>query len=275
MVSIAWATDKGTQRKTNQDACCIEVANSQFGEVAMAVMCDGVGGLSLGELASSSVVRRFASWFHEELPGLIPTMTEGFDLYAVRDSWQLLIARVNDDLRAEAKSRDTLLGTTLTSLIACDGMFLVAHVGDCRAYRVEENRCVRLTRDQTLLTKLLAEGRVDHAEACTHPARHVILQAVGVTEQLEPAYTRGSYSDDDLFVLASDGAYGDMDNDDLRKAFASVDRTDETGLRTACKVLIARRMRDGATDNLSVACMCPRVRTSEEHDTVVVDGSPW
>lgn len=270
MVSIAWATDKGTQRKTNQDACCVQVAETAMGEVSMAVMCDGVGGLSHGELASSSVVRRFVSWFKAELPRLVSAMGGGFDPAMVRAAWTDLIWEANEELRVKAQSDGVMMGTTLTGLIACEGAYLVAHVGDCRLYRVGRTGGTCLTEDQTLVARLMQEGVIGPEEAATHPGRNVILQAVGATERLAPVFSEGAYAEDDLFVLCSDGAYGDMDGEDMRRVFREVDRADELELQKVCYTLLGNRMSEGATDNLSVACVCPNVGVHASGNTIVV-----
>ena len=270
MVSVAWATDKGTQRETNQDACCVQVAETAMGEVSMAVMCDGVGGLSNGERASSSVVRRFASWFRTDLPGLLPGMQGRFEPTAIRASWGDLIAAANEELRVSAQRDGAMMGTTLTGVIACAGTYLVAHVGDCRLYRVGRTGGSCLTKDQTLVARLLEEGVIEPEEAATHPGRNVILQAVGVTERVVPAFVEGAYAEDDLFVLCSDGAYGEMDGEDMRRVFGAVDRADERELQRVCYALLGDRMNEGTTDNLSVACVCPNVGLRASGDTVVV-----
>lgn len=270
MVSVAWATDKGIQRETNQDACCVQVAETAMGEVSMAVMCDGVGGLYRGEVASSSVVRRFASWFRTDFPRLVRGMVDGFDPAMVRESWTSLIAVANDELRVAARSEGTMMGTTLTGLIACEGTYLVAHVGDCRLYRIGRADGTCLTKDQTLVARLLEEGAIEPKDVATHPGRNVILQAVGVTERLAPVFSEGSYAEGDLFVLASDGAYGDMSGEDMRRVFDKVDRADERELQKVCYALLGARMSEGATDNLSVACVCPNVGVRASGNTIVV-----
>ena len=270
IVSVAWATDKGTQRETNQDACCVQVAETTMGEVSMAIMCDGVGGLSYGEFASSSVVRRFVSWFRADLPELVSSMGGGFDSETIRASWTELIAAANEELRVAASRDGAMMGTTLTGLIACEGTYLVAHVGDCRLYRVGRHDGVCLTKDQTLVARLLEEGAIGPEDVATHPGRHVILQAVGATERLEPVFSEGAYIEDDLFVLCSDGAYGDMDGEDMRRVFDEVDRSDEQGLQRVCYTLLGNRMNEGTTDNLSVACICPNVSLRPSGSTIVV-----
>ena len=61
-------TDIGISKTTNQDSLIIKHGKSDRGEILMAIICDGMGGLAKGELASAAVIREFAKWFEEELP---------------------------------------------------------------------------------------------------------------------------------------------------------------------------------------------------------------
>ena len=74
MAYLAARTNAGTRKRENEDACCIEVGYGPFGEVLMAIVCDGVGGLSRGNVASSTVINRFVTWFEQELPALVETL---------------------------------------------------------------------------------------------------------------------------------------------------------------------------------------------------------
>ena len=102
MALVAARTDRGTRKPTNEDACCVEVAKTRFGDAVMAIVCDGVGGLVRGEVASSTVVARFASWFEGELPVLLDGMAEvdAFPFAAVRVVWGVLLSSVNEQIRA-------------------------------------------------------------------------------------------------------------------------------------------------------------------------------
>ena len=59
-------TDVGIKKETNQDSLFIKVANTEYGEICFAVLCDGMGGLAKGELASATVLKQFGSWFEKE-----------------------------------------------------------------------------------------------------------------------------------------------------------------------------------------------------------------
>lgn len=78
-------TDIGISKNTNQDSVLIKHASYDGGEVLLAVICDGMGGLARGELASATVIRAFAKWFDEELPYEL----ENVDLKVI--GWKVVI----------------------------------------------------------------------------------------------------------------------------------------------------------------------------------------
>ena len=75
---IAAHSDVGIKKNTNQDSLLIKVAQTNLGRVCLCVVCDGMGGLAKGELASATVVRVFEKWFEERLPYLI---AQGFQVF--------------------------------------------------------------------------------------------------------------------------------------------------------------------------------------------------
>ena len=91
----AAVTDVGNTKKTNQDSVCLKVANSKsHGQIAMAVICDGMGGLELGEVASATVIQHFADWFSYKLPKKL----EAFSFERIKDDWNELILSCNKKL---------------------------------------------------------------------------------------------------------------------------------------------------------------------------------
>ncbi len=236
----------------NEDACLLEVARTPLGEVALAVMCDGVGGYASGEVASSTVAHQFLMWFENELPLLVKGMSDrgAFDFDAVQVIWESMLQEANGVIRSYGASKGHRLGTTFTGLIACGGAYLVGHVGDCRALLLGKDYVRQITEDQTLANKQLAAGEpVDAA------ANHVILQAVGTQRLLKPAFYRGTYNEGDLFVLCCDGVWKRPGNDGIASMFADADRTSETSLTEACQAIIEHALRLGEVDNLTVACL--------------------
>ena len=68
---VAADTDVGTVKTTNQDSVCVKIAETPYGQTALAMICDGMGGLEKGELASATVINEFGNWFVNELPSYI------------------------------------------------------------------------------------------------------------------------------------------------------------------------------------------------------------
>ena len=255
MAYLAASTSAGTRRPVNEDACCVKVAQTSLGEVLLAVVCDGVGGLSRGDTASSTVIARMNQWFEQELPALLtsPSGEAHFDAASLRASWAALLQQQNDLIRAHGTQAGSLLGTTFTALIACGGQWLAGHVGDCRAFQINAEHFVQLTEDQTLVARQLAEGKITAEEAVRRP-KNVILQAVGTERQLKPVFYEGTFGPNDLFVICCDGAYHRAGNEGIQRIFQGCVATDEASLQQACDELLRYDMDHGEKDNLTVVC---------------------
>ena len=257
MAYVAAATDAGTRKQVNEDSCCIKVAQTSLGEVVMALVCDGVGGLSAGNLASATVVNRFSQWFDGELPMLMEGMVNAgaFDFQTVKAVWSALLQAQNDLIFTHGTVVGQRLGTTFTAIICCGGRYLIGHVGDCRAYRIGKDSFEQITEDQTKVARMLANGEITAEEAKSMP-RNVILQSVGTQRVLAPVFYEGECSDDDLLVICCDGAYHRVENEGIRRMFQKADFMDEASLDATCREIIQLDLSLGEKDNLTVACFC-------------------
>ncbi|MBR3316861.1 MAG: serine/threonine-protein phosphatase [Atopobiaceae bacterium] len=257
MAYVAACTDKGSKRRTNQDACCIQVANTAFGEVLMAVVCDGVGGLQAGELASATVAYRFAQWFTDELPTLLQNMdvTRPLNFDMVETVWGVLLNNLNEVIQNYGREHHGKLGTTFTGMLVSEGRYIVGHVGDCRLYQIAPRGVRQVTVDQTLLNKMLASGELKPEEAKNFKQGHVILQSVGTEGLLRPVFYRGTCTPNDLFVLACDGAYRKAEDVGVASFFQGVNHHDEDALNRACREMLQYDLAHGETDNLTVVCV--------------------
>lgn len=256
MAYIAVRTDKGARKPTNEDACCIEVANTCFGEVVMAIVCDGVGGLVRGELASSTIIERFVTWFEDELPMLMDGMidTGYFQFSTVRAVWGALLASLNELIQAYGTSVGGKLGSTFTGIIACQDRYLVAHVGDCRLYQVSLRQFRQVTEDQTLLAKKLSSGEIAPEDAASFSQKNVILQSVGTERVLRPTFYEGSFEPEDIFVILCDGAYRLIGGEGVRRNYQGLDYQNERALNDACERIISENLNAGEVDNITVVC---------------------
>lgn len=194
-------TDVGIKKSTNQDSVYVEVANTNNGEVLLAVICDGMGGLKKGEVASAMLIRAFSRWFHHEFPRLLYS---DFDPNQLRDSWIKLICEQNARISQYGADNYVSLGTTVVALLLIDNIYYVINVGDSRAYMLK-NDVAQLTVDQTVIQREMDLGRMTYEEAMRSPDRNVLLQCVGASLDIQPDFFVGEYEPDSIFMLCSDG----------------------------------------------------------------------
>ena len=194
-------SDKGNVRKTNQDSLCIKVASTNKGNIAMGVVCDVIGGLTKGELASATVIKAFANWFDN----VLPTMMGNLTINSVRESWTDLIKKQNDILINYGSSRGINLGTTITALLIVDDDFwVIAHVGDSRAYKIKDN-IEMLTEDQTVVQLEVRRGKISPEEAEFDSRNNVLLQCCGCFDDVTPIFSYGNVDKNCIYMLCSDG----------------------------------------------------------------------
>jgi len=246
---------RGPVRPHNEDGCCYLEALTSIGSLAMAVVCDGVGGLSRGELASTTVINRFVQWFECELRNLLTKQSPQRLLDAVERIWPRMLDAANRDLLAYGRAHNSLLATTFTGIMMHDDEYVVCHVGDCRLYRLRNGVVQQQTHDHTLVARELALGHLTPAEARRHPRSNVIYQAIGASESLAPEIVHGRCCQDDVLLLLTDGAYHKASEETLGMLFRGAEQMTCEGLRQACRDLLAHDLEAGETDNLSVVAM--------------------
>ena len=175
--NVALHTDVGIRKETNQDSLCVRQAETDKGLILFAVLCDGMGGLAKGEVASATVITAFARWFEEELPRQLAKSTY---LEDVRYRWERLIKELNQNIADYGRANHIQLGSTITALIIFeDGRYLIGHVGDTRAYKITNTAMEILTQDQTVVAREIRMGRLTPEQAERDPRRNVLLQCIG------------------------------------------------------------------------------------------------
>ena len=194
-------TDIGIRKKTNQDSMMIIKAESSGHKILFASVCDGMGGLAKGELASATMVRSLSAWFTERFPVML---AKGFSPDDVWDEWEQLVEFSNRALSNYAADNRTSLGTTCTALLLLDNLFYLMNVGDSRIYRISDN-IYQLTKDQTVVQREIDAGRMTYEQALADPNRSVLLQCIGATADVHPDYMSGVANPGDVFMLCCDG----------------------------------------------------------------------
>lgn len=246
---VAAYTDTGVQKETNQDSICVRrTAVTGIGETVLAVVCDGMGGLKKGEVASAAAVNAFGTWFDTNLPGL-PALC-GTDFSQVRRQWITLIEELHHDLLRYSAETRTQLGTTVAAFFTYGDRYLTMNIGDSRIYeRKKEIR--QMTQDQSLVAREIAAGRITEAESRHHPQRNILLQCLGAGEQITPVFTEGRVQNDALYLLCSDGLCHELSPAELEEHFQAVYLNSKESMTNALYEATEVCKHRGETDNIT------------------------
>ena len=238
-------TDIGIQRETNQDSVLIKRADTKFGEILLAVVCDGMGGLEKGEVASAAVVNAFSEWFDHELPGEISNMDFGI----VGNKWELMLRDLNARIREYGKKAEVTMGTTVTGVLMFGDRYLLIHVGDTRLYSIS-SEIRQLTEDQTVSARAVRRGEMTPEQAKTDRGSHMLLQCVGASKTVEPQILSGRLRTGN-YMLCSDGFRHKVTEDELKKFLAPENTPDRRAMRDRIRRVIDLVKGREEKDNIS------------------------
>ena len=194
-------TDIGIRKKTNQDSALIMEAETDVGNVLLTVICDGMGGLAKGEVASSEVIREFSQWFEQQLPCILAIENPTDRIFS---SWEKIALACNEKIFAYGKRHGVSMGTTLVAMLFIGEKYYIINIGDSRAYCLSD-RLYLLTKDQTFVQREMDMGRMTYEEAMNSPQRNVLLQCIGASNYIEPDFFTGEVAANQVYMLCSDG----------------------------------------------------------------------
>lgn len=241
-------SDKGIVKKVNQDSAMVKKAVAGKNEILFAVVCDGMGGLCNGEVASAEVVEAMQDWFMEDLPELV---RDGLTTGGLRSSLNRRIVAEDEKITAFSRAIGDC-GTTLTGLFLCAGRYLCVNVGDSRIYRIRDGVAVLLTHDQTVVQQMIDNGEITQEQALSHRMKNVLLQCVGVEGDVVPDYTAGRYEKDDVFILCSDGFRHKITGEEMAGFFPISEMRNEKKMKRAAVRAVETVIGRGERDNITV-----------------------
>jgi PPM family protein phosphatase len=213
------------------------------------VVCDGMGGAAAGEVASGMAIESLALTMLDEHMVDAP---EG----VVDDERQHLGRKLRGAARdANARifreARENLarsgMGTTMTAVHLWRDSALIAQVGDSRAYVWRQGAFTQVTRDQSLVNQLLETGQITAEQAKFFEHSNVILQALGVQEEVEVQLSKVELRRGDRIMMCSDGLVGVVSDEEISAVVGSIDDPAE-----ASRILIEMANGAGGPDNITV-----------------------
>jgi serine/threonine protein phosphatase PrpC len=258
--NIKWefglSTHEGLVKAVNEDQIFLRLGTvPNKGEVALALIADGMGGTNRGDQASEYVKGEVKAWWNQQIYGVFQSRNP---LRQMSLELMQLFGRLNDNLVELGDSQRIKLGTTLTLLVLYQGKYLITHIGDSRVYHCTYNRAIsiweiaHLTQDHTWVAEQVKNKKISSEEARNHSKRHVLVQCIGVTRELTPFQTDGIYSSLDLFLLSSDGFYSMFSKKEINELINVLLITQNYKLQEVSEKLVKMALQRGATDNVSV-----------------------
>ncbi len=252
-------TDAGKKRPVNQDSSLVKVANSSMlGRISFVAVCDGMGGLSRGEVASCKVIRSMENWFHEELT-MMQDLDEDRIWKTVEASWNRLLAKVNAEIRRYGKHRGINLGTTLTALLQIGKRYMLLNVGDSRIYLADKKGISQITHDQSLVQDKIDKGILSKNDAVNDSERSVLLQCIGTSGTPKAQFVRGEFKSNTTVVACTDGFWRTMDKKEIFEALCPQMCVTSDDMLEQCKELAMTARDRREHDNITVAALCMEI----------------
>jgi len=245
---IAYNTDTGNRKNINQDSLLIKRAVFRGEQIILAVICDGMGGLKKGELASATVVRGLSCWFEEELPKIL--LSDDVD-NEIKSSWELFLEQVNQKIKDYGKQFSNGMGTTVTAILFLNEKYYIIHVGDCRVYELT-NHIVQLTKDQTLAAREAEKGNLTEEQIENDSRGNVLLQCIGASMQITPEFKMGEVAKNAVYLLCSDGFRHKINSQGIYQYFNPDGMVEQVVMKDQCQKLTKLVMALGEHDNISV-----------------------
>ena len=239
-------TDIGISRGTNEDSVLLKHAICDGKEVLLAVVCDGMGGLSHGELASATVVRAFSRWFHDELLH----EPEKADLDEVGIKWGLLLKDVNTKILEYSRRIGSPMGTTFTGMLFLDDQYVFVHIGDGRIYHIGTS-VRQLTTDHTVAQMEVSRGTMTPEEAEHDQKRNKLTRCIGITAIVEPQITRG-FSEKGTYVLCTDGFRHNLQQKEMAENLSFEHFRNKDAMHRSARAMIDLVIQRKERDNISV-----------------------
>ena len=210
----AWGgTDLGRKRKKNEDSSLIDPVNGLF------IVADGMGGGEQGGEASRMAVESIRSTLFNSM-GTLHTFADEPTRNNYKEVQELVhkaVLGAHSNIRGKARSlpKGKYMGTTVTCLIICGRIGVVAHVGDSRLYRIRDNQVRQLTRDHSLVAERVRRGELTPEQARVAPGKNVLLQALGVSPKIELDIGFLTLQPGDQFLICSDGLHNYLVEDEI------------------------------------------------------------
>ena len=256
-LDVGSATSAGRVRKRNEDSFLVQhlVWSTLDGlhEIALLAIADGMGGHEAGHEAGVLVIHTVANVLTPllagaqsgELIGITPDLLKGEVEGALKEANKKVYQR------GQSNAANKGMGAAVVLALVWDGHVLIGHAGDCRAYHLRGGKLAQLTKDHTLVARMVELGQLTPKEADSHPRKNELTQAVGYHPDLKPDLRHLELAQGDWLLLACDGLHADLTERALQEEMLRP--LPSAGAR-ACR-LVDLANEKGGSDNCTVIAL--------------------
>lgn len=244
-----YSTHVGRVREANEDSYLVQAVvshtQSQSGQMGIFIVADGMGGVQAGEQASALAVKQTAKVITEQLNHWNIDQADIDLAVLLRDAIKSANLLIHETARQQVALAG--MGTTITAAVVRENFVHIGHVGDSRAYLVNQQAIEKITRDHSLVGRLLEIGQITPEEAAVYPQRNLIYRSLGTYPEVEVDFYQRPLRPGDSILLCSDGLTNHLEDREIAEIVrAHVDP------QIACQELINLTNARGGEDNITV-----------------------
>ena len=244
MILAAGLSDIGCKRTANEDRILVD--RDQF----LFAVADGMGGERCGGRAAELAMRALDEYFRSSIRELDPAYASDQNgaLQATQERMATAIRLANDRILQESETVTECsgMGCTISALAINGDIATVGSVGDSRVYLFRGDQLIQVTRDDSVLAKLLAAGAIIQEQTRSHPMRNVLTQSLGTKESVEIQIIEFALASRDRLLISSDGLHGVVTDTVICEILASTDEP-----QIAVRDCVAAARQRGGPDNIS------------------------
>lgn len=237
----AGLTNTGMIRDHNEDAYKLPL-DADAGTLAskghLYVLADGMGGHQKGEIASAVTIETVNKEYYASLMSL----EGGNSADSIIEALSNAIGKANSQVLNATEGG----GTTVVAAVLYEDILVTMNVGDSRAYLLRDNELRQISKDHSLVQRLVEVGKITEEEALTHPRRNVLYQALGQGSDVDIHISSEALQDGDVVILCSDGLWGEVAEPEIKEVLQKA-----ASPLAAAKQLIDSANASGGADNIT------------------------
>lgn len=234
---IGQLSDKGQVRPNNEDSIYSSVKKD------LLIIADGMGGHKAGEIASKTAINKVRHFIKNKSENYKKNKNDIMNL--INDA----IRYANLSIQKVAKKDESLkgMGTTLIVALIIENEVYIGHIGDSRAYLINNKSIKQITKDHSLVAELLENGTITEKEAENYPHKNVITRALGCENKIKVDKYNIKIKKNDVLLLCTDGLSNMVSDEEILIIIKQSNNPN-----TAAKELVKAANKAGGQDNISV-----------------------